>query len=227
MKLPSMMIVTSAVLGFVPGAWADPDTLAPGRRVRVLAAPEVVYEGLRLSEGARETDSTPLRRTRNTISWRRGDDILTLPRPGRVLVGEVLSMDDQALTLSTGQGKPPVTIPRKSIVKLRVSEGRRPGGEGALIGAGAGVFIGAATGTVVGFLSGDDHCECFRFTAGQKAVIGGVTLGAFGTVVGMITGASAPGERWRTIPLPGRNHATLNVSPAAGGGVRVAMRLGF
>jgi hypothetical protein len=58
-------------------------------------------------------------------------------------------------------------------------------GRGALTGA----LIGAGAGILIGFASGDDNTGWFRFSAGEKAAALGLSLGALGGLVGVITGA--------------------------------------
>ena len=83
---------------------------------------------------------------------------------------------------------------------------KNSGLRGALIGLG----VGALTGVIIGFASGDDPIEeypqydplglntiaisisnSFAMTAGEKAVAGGIALGAGGALVGAIIGAVA------------------------------------
>ena len=59
---------------------------------------------------------------------------------------------------------------------------------GSLHGALLGGAIGVSTGIVIGLISGDDS-SIFGFTAEQKAIIGGVGLGAIGALTGAIIGS--------------------------------------
>ena len=69
---------------------------------------------------------------------------------------------------------------------------------GAAIGAGVGMGVGA----VIGYSDGDDPDNMFiSFSAEEKAVLGGVTLGAAGLVLGGIVGAVTSGDRWERVPL--------------------------
>ncbi|MBK9036082.1 MAG: hypothetical protein IPL61_33365 [Myxococcales bacterium] len=68
-------------------------------------------------------------------------------------------------------------------------------GRGALEGAGIGLLTGAATGAVAGLVDGDDppcldtDWFCFRFDAGEKAVVLGLAGGSVGAVAGLVLGA--------------------------------------
>jgi len=81
-------------------------------------------------------------------------------------------------------------VPMHEISKVTdVSHGR-----GAVEGLGIGGGVGVLTGAVIGLASGDDACEpgqdcVFAFSAGEKAVLGGVVLGAIGGGLGLIVGA--------------------------------------
>jgi len=60
---------------------------------------------------------------------------------------------------------------------------------GSLHGALLGGAIGVSTGVAIGLISGDDYSSIFGFTAEQKAIIGGVGLGAIGALTGAIVGS--------------------------------------
>jgi hypothetical protein len=65
---------------------------------------------------------------------------------------------------------------------------------GAWEGLGLGLLAGITTGAMIGLASGDDHCPpdgfCFfQFSAGDKAILGGIVLGGAGLVVGGLLGA--------------------------------------
>ncbi|HUS27932.1 MAG TPA: hypothetical protein VMZ53_05470 [Kofleriaceae bacterium] len=84
-------------------------------------------------------------------------------------------------------------MPPTAIAK--VTEVRR--GRGAAEGAGIGLAVGAVVGAALGFADGDDECDensgmwcIFVFTAGEKAVMGGVVLGGIGAIVGLVAGAA-------------------------------------
>jgi hypothetical protein len=92
----------------------------------------------------------------------------------------------------------------------RVVDKRR--GRGALEGLGIGLLIGAAGGAIVGYADGDDECPpegwcILTFTAGEKALLGGMFFGGVGGlvggVIGLVRGSRVEysyGERVRVIP---------------------------
>jgi len=59
-----------------------------------------------------------------------------------------------------------------------------------LKGMGMGLLIGAGTGAVIGLASGDDQSGFFRFSAGEKALMGGIFFGGAGLLVGTVAGAA-------------------------------------
>lgn len=69
-----------------------------------------------------------------------------------------------------------------SLIKTRLPHSVE---KGFLLGAG----IGAGVGIVVGFASGDDDPGWFSLTAKEKALIGGISLGVVGSLVGTILGS--------------------------------------
>lgn len=119
----------------------------------------------------------------------------------KFLAGKFHSVGDTQLLLirsSDGLHSIPAENIRFFTLRRKNSVGR-----GALIGFG----VGALTGIIIGFASGDDEIQepspndpwgigsaihnAFAMTAGQKALVGGLSLGVGGTLVGIIIGAVA------------------------------------
>ncbi len=111
-------------------------------------------------------------------------------------------------------------VPIAAIERLEVSQGRR---SRWLLGLGLGVAVGGATGALVGYASGDDESGFLQFSAGDKAVMLGVALGAVGGVVGLVTGALSRGDRWQEVP---RDRIRVTVAPTRTG-VFLGARLAF
>jgi hypothetical protein len=146
---------------------------------------------------------------------------------GLRLKGLVVATDAETLTLSL-EGGATRDVAWSSVRKIDVSRGRRSAGGGFLRGAGIGLAAGATVGALAGALSGDDPpCQdCwFRFSAGEKAAIDGVLLGGVGTILGGVTGAVAPGERWERAGEP-KVRLTAQTDPS-GRGAGLALRLAF
>jgi hypothetical protein len=115
---------------------------------------------------------------------------------GRVIVRTLDGQEQHATVVSTPTGKvfqsdSGATIDLGNVDKVTDQRMLR----GALEGLGIGGGIGFGIGAVIGLASGDDEpCEdrhgyCVDFTAGEKAVLGGVLLGIVGGGVGLIAGA--------------------------------------
>ena len=113
-------------------------------------------------------------------------------------------------------------MPIGSISRLQVSAGHRPTGARALRGAAWGFGGGALVGATVGLSSGDDEGTFLAFSAEEKAVMLGVSLGAAGLVVGTIIGLASNPEQWRSIPLD-----QITISPTTGGDLVVGYRYRF
>ncbi len=77
-------------------------------------------------------------------------------------------------------------VPVKDIAHLHVDGQSR-----VIEGMGGGFALGAVVGGGIGFLTGDDESGFIRFTAGEKALIGGIAGGAFGLIIGTISGISS------------------------------------
>jgi hypothetical protein len=123
----------------------------------------------------------------------------------RLLKGTLSSVNDTQLILRTNNN--PLTVPADNVKSFTIKR-KHSVRKGALIGFG----IGAAAGIIIGLASGDDpkmaypdpgedplgigtmvtaFSNSFTMTAGQKAVVGGLGLGATGAIVGSIIGAVA------------------------------------
>jgi hypothetical protein len=134
------------------------------------------------------------------------------------LVGGLLALDNERLTLQIENEKAPRVLPRAEVTALAVSGGRRSRGRGALIGAGVGAVVGA----VIGFAGGDDpDVDEGGMTASQNAVEGAGIFGVMGALIGL---AVPPGERWREVPL---DRVRVSLLPVRGRGVRVSVAVHF
>jgi hypothetical protein len=86
---------------------------------------------------------------------------------------------------------------------------------GAAWGFGGGALVGAT----IGLASGDDEATFLAFSAEEKAVIAGVTIGAVGLVIGTVVGLAANPEQWRSVSLD-----QITVSPSATGALEVGFQ---
>jgi len=123
----------------------------------------------------------------------------------KLLKGYLSAVNDTQLVLKTKNDQ--LSVPAENLKSFTIKR-KNSVLKGALIGFG----IGAAAGIVIGLASGDDPKmaypdpnddplgigtmatalnNAFAMTAGQKAVAGGLGLGATGAIVGTIIGAVA------------------------------------
>ncbi len=143
---------------------------------------------------------------------------VTVPTGGGQLVGTVLALDDNNLTLQVLGKTDTKVLLRDDITQLEVSAGRRSRGRGALIGAG----IGAGAGGLMGLASGsDDANSFFRFTAGEKALIAAIFFAPIGALIGV---AVHPAERWKELP---KDRIRLSFVPVGERGAAVSLAFGF
>jgi hypothetical protein len=105
------------------------------------------------------------------------------------IIGTVEHVSDNSIVLGVPGRNEPVSILREKIARLDVSEGPRPRGVDAAIGAGIGAIIGAAGGALANG-SGRGHIVSGGEVAGVCALLG-AGLGA------LIGAAIPPGEHWR------------------------------
>ena len=147
---------------------------------------------------------------------------------GKRLVGVLVGLDETTLRLQR-EGKPPLVVPRASILKVEVSRRRSRNGDGAgiglLAGLGAAIAFGLATGDDCNAIVGDDFearlSRAFCYDRGERALIAGFLTVPAGILLGL---AAAPGERWEaTSP----DRLRVAIAPARGGGVRAALAVRF
>lgn len=133
-------------------------------------------------------------------------------------IGNLIALDDTALTMRLGAREAPAVIHRSEITGVDVSAGRHSRWHKALIGAG----IGAGAGALLGLASGNDSADEFiRFTAGEKALGGAILLASVGGLIGV---ALTPGEKWKSVE-PGGLRLGLGANP--GRGVTVSFTAGW
>jgi hypothetical protein len=106
---------------------------------------------------------------------------------GRI-IGIINSVDDQSVTIDVPGRSEPVSVLRKKIARLEVSEGPRSRGVDAAIGAGIGASIGAAGGALA---SGSEKSHIV--SSGEVAAV----CALLGAGLGALIGATIPpGEHW-------------------------------
>lgn len=111
----------------------------------------------------------------------------------RTLVGRVLSVQDESLTVATSRGA--VVIPFKTITRLEVSHRSRNLKRGALIGG----LVGFAVVTTL-FVAAFDADDDYAISTGQSFAIGALIGAPAGGVIGLGVGALAPS--WHDFPVP-------------------------
>lgn len=149
--------------------------------------------------------------------------------------GRVVAVGDRTVTIAFDGHSRPVELDKATVIGLERSLGGRSRRRGAGRGAGIGLVAGAATGVLVGLVSGDDPCHrdqflgCFlAFSAGEKAAMYGLALGAVGTIGGAVAGASRTGERWeRGATVFANERVGIHLVPAGRRGAGMAVSLGF
>jgi hypothetical protein len=145
-----------------------------------------------------QTDSAPEKKQKIFIA-----SVTTMD--GSFLKGSLAAVNDTQLILKTNSNQ--LSVPAENVKSFTVKR-KNSVLKGALIGFG----VGAAAGIIIGLASGDDPVmaypnpnedplglgtmvvafnNSFAMTAGQKAIVGGLGLGATGAIIGTIIGAVA------------------------------------
>jgi hypothetical protein len=117
-----------------------------------------------------------------------GATIVVQKMDGQTIRGELLEARNGTLNLLIYENATKVNIRLDELNSLRIEKKNA-----FLKGLGIGILVGAAAGAIGGFLSGDDKAsgqwDIFNFTAGEKAIGFGVSLGAIGGAIGGVVGA--------------------------------------
>jgi hypothetical protein len=128
-----------------------------------------------------------------------GGPTVRVTAPGVVvdLEGEILSADDEAISVRARDGGQVHVIPADAVTRVEV----RRKDHGRRRGAGLGALTGLAVGAVLGFAAGED-CSApdapsiICFSRGETALV----LGVLGAGVGAGLGALVvPRERWELV----------------------------
>ncbi len=125
-----------------------------------------------------------------------GKSIDVLTTDGQIYTGVIVNVDDYSLMLisrkSLIESDPEYNRIEKRYFEKPILSSVFIKGESKII---SNILIftlsGFVLGSVIGLASGDDTEGWFRFTAGQKALFAGVSLGVSGAILGLITGAAA------------------------------------
>ena len=123
---------------------------------------------------------------------------------GRSVEGELLTVKAQSFIVANPTTMTTDEVAVGEIGRIRVMKKSK-----AFAGAGIGFISGALSGAALGLISGNDSGGIIRFTAGQKAGIGALALGAVGAVVGIIVhGFSGLGQNidWANMAQGDREH---------------------
>lgn len=129
-----------------------------------------------------------------------GKGVKVLLNNGQEIEGELLSVRDSSLVISTLEDSDikDLSTQTAGLIAVRnqdifhvILKGR----SNILKGMGLGTLIGGGFGGFLGLASGDDPPGWFSFTAGEKAAMGAIAFGAVGFLVGTIAGvASSSGD---------------------------------
>ncbi len=136
---------------------------------------------------------------------RTGSNVEIRLASGRVVRGELLIVGQDGFEILDPAAGRKEFIPLDKVSSVRVARK-----SSAIPAGGAGFLAGAAFGGLMGLASGNDDPGFLSFTAGQKALILGVGLGAVGGLIGLVGGAFAGTDR--QVRLDGLSPAARNAA---------------
>ena len=113
-----------------------------------------------------------------------GSEVIVRKKDGATIKAELLTVKNNEIILMDSFDMSGITLKADEIQKITVTKK-----SSVFKGIGLGLVIGGGSGALIGFASGDDDSGWFRWTAGQKALMGGIGLGAVGLLTGGILGA--------------------------------------
>lgn len=143
-----------------------------------------------------------------------GKEVRVLLNNGQEIEGELLSVRDSSLVVSTLEDFDPddqvaqtrgiITLGNQEILRVVLK------GESKILkGMGLGTLIGGGFGAALGFASGDDPPGWFSLTAGEKSVAGGIVFGAVGFIIGTVAGLASSSRDKIVEPLPDQDFSSL------------------
>jgi len=121
----------------------------------------------------------------------KGRRVRIVTKNGSVFTGNIARITNKGvvlyLNLNNNYARLPeenfITIPREELLQVIIL-----GESNVWSGIGWGTLIGMGSGALIGFASGNDEHGIIAFTAGQKALITGVSLGVIGGIIGLVSG---------------------------------------
>jgi hypothetical protein len=137
----------------------------------------------------------------------------------RVVVGRLLSLDGETLSLQPSGGATTLEIPRAAITRLELS--RRHGQKAK--GAARGLMVGVGAATVIGVMAGHS-CrpeEWLCFNKADTGLMAAVLTVPLGVLVGI---AAAPSEKW---DVYSGERLRVGVAPVRKGGVGGSVSVRF
>jgi len=117
-------------------------------------------------------------RTTGSKREKHGVKLIVTKKDGQQIRGELITVKPNSLLLLNIIGRD-VSVGIADIKVIRVVKKSK-----VLHGIGLGLLIGGGTGALIGFSGGDDTSGFMSFTAAEKALLGGIFLGAIGLLVG-------------------------------------------
>ena len=155
----------------------------------------IILGGWTLSLHAQQKISTGIKRLPKTKLWTSEQNNLagdfSVSEKG-YLTGALFELKDTSILFSNKLVKEDYyngnyTVSEIAIEDITLIKTRLPNSsiKGFFLGAGIGVGVGV----IAGFISGDDDSGWFSFTAEEKALMGGISLGVVGSLVGTILGS--------------------------------------
>ncbi len=124
---------------------------------------------------------------------------------GRRVVGEILAVDEQTLSLGRPDRMEPIVIPRSAIREWEVSEGRETRARaGATVGAVVAGLGGLLFGTLLGgFANFECESSCHPAAPYAGGALGAALGAGAGAVVGRLVGSTMESESWQALPPRG------------------------
>jgi hypothetical protein len=129
---------------------------------------------------------------------RNGALILVQKKDGQRIKAELLAVKDTSLILMDSWNLSGITEDIHEIRTIQILKKSK-----FFEGLGYGLLIGGGSGALLGLLSGNDQGGFFRFSAGEKALMGGIGFAILGAPIGGVLGAIAGIDE--TISLEGRS----------------------
>lgn len=181
--------------------------LSAGQKIRITPLDRIEIPDVISVQDGKVASKGPLHREDGgrLLAVEIGQKTLRVPTPGTTVVGKLVAVDEETITLLRDKAPREISVPKAAVARLEVGRG----GQHRQLAIAGGAVAGLAIGAPVGWHEG-----------GWGAPAVAALFGAVGAAVGWQIGKACAGPHWEAVS-PREWH--LAIAPRRGGAVAMAM----